>query len=914
MKKVFAVTAAIALLCLGTFAQADVPKPAGHTQVMGQRLPLYELPPKNNVRDVSTWAVDPPPPSAHAVTSSASEGDAPLPSSGQTACTSLRILVLIYTNTAGGTADATRINTLKNELDEARGFFWRNSYLKCRFEISYLTIDTYKDISEFWELSTNSYWLTFWDTDGDGQSVVQDLRNRGVVDNQYSCVFCFYAWGNNGYGAAYGGAMYGVDVGFLGQTAYGAVPLCWTPDSDDLYFTHEMHHAIDSMFDHSGLPQYPNPDQPVLVPGDYGSEHSWYSFILRECGYWLGMASPWATVYTAADADQDGVPDSDANLPLTEATFGSNSSLADTDSDGLDDLGEAMAGILSGSNPNATDTDGDSLSDSLDRYPLYPIDERLPNGTRSVNGSIEPAWHTLASVTKDTFSATCYVNWDTNYLYLAFRYNMWNWTRIEIDAANDGWFHGIDNYEISFTPNDLNNLWSALILDCTGGTQRWRSDILTPSDILYRGGRSGNSYDMEIRIARNTTTSLLPEHGRVLGLMIRFDNISGGGWASPFEEDVFVDLTLAEGSRPTLAGISASSAFNVGPPVSVALAGTGFQAGASVKLTKSGQSDIFPATGVALISSTRITCTLNLVGKALGQWNVVVTNPDAQSATLTNGFTVTAPAPTVTSITPTSGLNTGSVSITDLSGTGFQLGATVKLTKAGQTDIAATSVERVSASKITCTFDLTGKALGQWNVVVTNPDAQSATLTNGFAIAEGVPPVISSVAISPPMAAAGDAVHVAVDATDNVGVTSVRANGTDLAHSVGSSWSGDIVADPALGLHTVTVVARDAADNSATDSTQSYMTAQALFILNRNLVRDVTAGSAGQYLFITCGRVTRLDDDTFELEDGSGTPVWVSATGHGRVTDDFVFARGIWSMTPDPHVLLSSRAHITPPL
>jgi len=270
-----------------------------------------------------------------------------------------------------------------------------------------------------------------------------------------------------------------------------------------------------------------------------------------------------------------------------------------------------------------------------------------------------------------------------------------------------------------------------------------------------------------------------------------------------------------------------------------------------------------------------------------------------------------APPPAISAIAPTSAPNSGSVNISDLAGTDFQTGATVKLTRAEETDIAATGVVVVSASKITCSFNLTGKAAGQWNVVATNPDAQSATLTNGFTITDGLAPVIGSVAVSPLMSAAGDAVHVVVEVTDETEVTSVAANETPLTRSSGPIWSGDIIADPVLGFHPVTVVARDAANNSATDNGLSYKTAQVIFILNRDLVRDVTAGSAGQYLFITWGRVTWLDADTFELEDGSGTPVRVSASGHGLETNDFAFARGTWSLK-DPHTLYSSSAWITP--
>jgi hypothetical protein len=46
-----------------------------------------------------------------------------------------------------------------------------------------------------------------------------------------------------------------------------------------------------------------------------------------------------------------------------------------------------------------------------------------------------------------------------------------------------------------------------------------------------------------------------------------------------------------------------------------------------------------------VISPTQITCTLPITGRAAGQWNVAVINPDGQTATLANGFTVTSPSP-----------------------------------------------------------------------------------------------------------------------------------------------------------------------------------------------------------------------------------------------------------------------------
>ncbi len=106
----------------------------------------------------------------------------------------------------------------------------------------------------------------------------------------------------------------------------------------------------------------------------------------------------------------------------------------------------------------------------------------------------------------------------------------------------------------------------------------------------------------------------------------------------------------------------------------------------------------------------------------------------------------TNPAPTVTGITPVKGDNSGSVTVTNLAGTGFINGATVKLNRAGQADIEATSVVTVSSTQITCILPITGAGTGYWNVIVTNPDFQTGTLPNGFMVtASPLPDFTSSV-------------------------------------------------------------------------------------------------------------------------------------------------------------------------
>jgi hypothetical protein len=134
-----------------------------------------------------------------------------------------------------------------------------------------------------------------------------------------------------------------------------------------------------------------------------------------------------------------------------------------------------------------------------------------------------------------------------------------------------------------------------------------------------------------------------------------------------------------------------------------------------VKLALLAQADI-DATNVHVVSTHQITCDFDLAEKDAGEWDVVVTNPDTQEGRDSGGFEVRNPLPSIDSITPTSGLNTGTVDITDLAGHGFRKDAVVELQKGSET-IVATDVN-VTDTSITCKFDLAGATLGGWDVVV----------------------------------------------------------------------------------------------------------------------------------------------------------------------------------------------------
>jgi len=181
-------------------------------------------------------------------------------------------------------------------------------------------------------------------------------------------------------------------------------------------------------------------------------------------------------------------------------------------------------------------------------------------------------------------------------------------------------------------------------------------------------------------------------------------------------------------SPPTFTSITPNSGPTAGG-TAVTIAGTNFVSGGSFGVTIGGS----PATSVVRTSSTQITAVTP--AGTTGTRDVVITNNDGQTATGTGAYTYLAPAPTVTSITPNTGLRGTTVSITNLAGTNFVVGTTPTVQLTGGATVTATSVVVSSSTRITCTFTLPGGgSAGTYNVVVTNTDGQSGTLTGGFTI------------------------------------------------------------------------------------------------------------------------------------------------------------------------------------
>jgi Domain of unknown function (DUF1929)/Legume lectin domain/Glyoxal oxidase N-terminus/PKD domain/Quinohemoprotein amine dehydrogenase, alpha subunit domain III len=188
---------------------------------------------------------------------------------------------------------------------------------------------------------------------------------------------------------------------------------------------------------------------------------------------------------------------------------------------------------------------------------------------------------------------------------------------------------------------------------------------------------------------------------------------------------------------PTLASATPISGAQAQINLNVVLTGTNFLAnpictfGAGIEVNS-----------CTFNSATQLTANVDvLASAAVGPRNIIVTDTDTQSTTLANGFSVVAgtalPAPTLTAVTPNAVFQ-GTMNVTvTLTGTNFQPAPTCNF----DSDFGGTvnTCTFVSPTQINVNLNVAANAtLGGHNVIVTNADGQSATMINGFTVAENL--------------------------------------------------------------------------------------------------------------------------------------------------------------------------------
>lgn len=474
------------------------------------------------------------------------------PGPGETIIQRIPFLVVIYTPLTyrdrsdglppGKSSHLTPedLRQIRGYLEEVRSFYWRNSGAKLDLSWDYSLLD--KTLNEQADVERQFE-----------QDVELALQQTKKKIEDYAGVLFLYGWdeyldpvkASQLYrGQAFGGLTYGTEAPWK----HKKTPHSWIHFHHRANITwtvvHELHHQIDSLFHSSGWPEYPsNHPDPREPKGVFGEHYDVNAFILRTWPRDQWNVLRWGKAILAKDLDNDGLPDS-GPLPLTEAKWGTDPAEKDTDGDGLSDLREMMAtsGIYEGleehqaqpifkPNPLNPDSDKDGAPDGKDPYPLYPIQPFRPRRNPSIDGQLSPReWVPFSHAREKNFSATTYFQWDGKALYFALESNKPLLFHLDIDAANNGWFSGSDNYRLKVAPPQEGTTpsievaifdWDRFFAQPQGYVY-WNREKVRSQDILVRASHSQGKYILEIAIPANPQTSLTLRAGKKINVKIGY--------------------------------------------------------------------------------------------------------------------------------------------------------------------------------------------------------------------------------------------------------------------------------------------------------------------------------------------------------------------------------------------------------
>src|SRR5882672_3278388 len=197
------------------------------------------------------------------------------------------------------------------------------------------------------------------------------------------------------------------------------------------------------------------------------------------------------------------------------------------------------------------------------------------------------------------------------------------------------------------------------------------------------------------------------------------------------------DLVWVEILRPpapVVSGVTPNTGVQGQTLGSVIITGSKFRSGAMCSF---GSGII--VNSCTFTSATQITANLTIgAAVTLGGRTVTVTNPSARSGSLPNAFSVLAPPPAVSGVSPNTGVQGQTLGNVVVTGSNFQNGATCSF-GAG---ITVNNTTVLSATQLTANVTIAANAtVGGYAVTVTNPDTQSGSLANAFAVFASSPVV-----------------------------------------------------------------------------------------------------------------------------------------------------------------------------
>ena len=298
---------------------------------------------------------------------------------------------------------------------------------------------------------------------------------------------------------------------------------------------------------------------------------------------------------------------------------------------------------------------------------------------------------------------------------------------IEIDDA-DGVGLTAGEVKVTYDASKL-TLDSAVVTDL-GGSFGVNDDVVNTSDagtVLFgfitftppAGATSGSWLDLTFTIGAEAAEG-------EIALEVSGRDFSDRGFGLIEVGTANGKITVVGIVPPTVDSIDPASGY-AGGGTAVTIAGGNLQEGATVTIGGAEATDV-----VVAGDGTSITATTP--AGAVGAADVAVNNADGGSASLSGGFTYTGVS--VSGIDPAEGSVSGGQSVT-ISGGNFQDGASVTIGGAAATDVSVADGNTITATT-------PAGAAGAADVVVSNADGNSATMSGGFTYLAVIEPILRS--------------------------------------------------------------------------------------------------------------------------------------------------------------------------
>lgn len=192
--------------------------------------------------------------------------------------------------------------------------------------------------------------------------------------------------------------------------------------------------------------------------------------------------------------------------------------------------------------------------------PRYPIDPQRLKLRPTLDGEIGPSeWSPFATISDGPVVGTVYLNWDDDFLYIAYRTEAPAWCIVNVDTAGDGWLRGADNLELVVSPVDTaaSAPLTVRVLDAAVNRDApiWNDSAIKAADIALMVRRAGSGQVVEMAVPRGMAgLSLRP--GALLGF--RADFLPAGTTpvsTAPYEPHLLLDINLVESRAVGATGI-----------------------------------------------------------------------------------------------------------------------------------------------------------------------------------------------------------------------------------------------------------------------------------------------------------------------------------------------------------------------